>query len=176
MSLNLAKCIKSYPDFPKKGIIFRDFLPLVKNGKALHIMVNKITRFASSLHVNVIVGPEARAFLIGPPAAYKLGIGFVPARKPGKLPGNHVSASYGLEYGKSTLEMETGSIKPGERVLIVDDLIATGGTANATINLVKKLGGKVVGAAFVIELSKLNGRNAIRKYLDEHNFISLIKY
>lgn len=176
MALDLSKYIGSYRDFPKQGIVFKDFLPIVRNGKVFRLTINKIAKFAQERHADLIAGPESRAFLIGTPVAYKLGIGFVPARKKGKLPTATVSASYGLEYGKSTLYMEKESIKPGQRVIVVDDLIATGGTAKATIDLVKQLGGQVVGAAFVIELTGLQGRKKIENDVNSNDILSLVMY
>ncbi|GLB46970.1 adenine phosphoribosyltransferase [Philodulcilactobacillus myokoensis] len=172
MAFNFDKYIATYPDFPKKGILFRDITPLTENGNAFRQTVNKIADFVKSKNADLVVAPEARGFIIGCPVAYKLGIGFSPARKEGKLPGKKVSASYGLEYGKSTLYMNQSAVKPGQKVVVIDDLLATGGTIGATIKMVKELGGKVVGAAFIIELSELNGRNK----MNDCDVLSLVKY
>ena len=172
MAFNFAKYISTYQDFPKKGIQFRDISPLIKNGKVFRIVINRIASFVKHERADLIVAPEARGFIVGSPVAYKLGIGFVPARKQGKLPSSTVSASYGLEYGKSTLYMEKSAIQPGQRVVITDDLMATGGTYAATANLVHQLGGKVVGAAFIVELTGLHGRRKLKG----EDVLSLIQY
>lgn len=158
MALDLYKYVASIPDYPEKGIIFRDILPLMADGEAFKQATDEITAFARERQVDMVVGPEARGFIVGCPVAYKLGVGFAPARKKGKLPRATVSASYQLEYGEATLQMENDSVKPGQRVLVVDDLLATGGTIGATIDMVEQMGGTVVGAAFLIELKELEGR------------------
>lgn len=162
MALDLYKYVASIPDYPEKGIIFRDILPLMADGEAFKQATDEITAFARERRVDMVVGPEARGFIVGCPVAYKLGVGFAPARKKGKLPRATVSASYQLEYGEATLQMENDSVKPGQRVLVVDDLLATGGTIGATIDMVEQMGGKVVGAAFLIELKELEGRKHLR--------------
>lgn len=162
MALDLYKYVASIPDYPEKGIIFRDILPLMADGKAFKQATDEITAFARERQVDMVVGPEARGFIVGCPVAYKLGVGFAPARKKGKLPRATVSASYQLEYGEATLQMENDSVKPGQRVLVVDDLLATGGTIGATIDMVEQMGGTVVGAAFLIELKELEGRKHLR--------------
>ena len=162
MALDLYKYVASIPDYPEKGIIFRDILPLMADGEAFKQATDEITAFARERQVDMVVGPEARGFIVGCPVAYKLGVGFAPARKKGKLPRATVSASYQLEYGEATLQMENDSFKPGQRVLVVDDLLATGGTIGATIDMVEQMGGKVVGAAFLIELKELEGRKHLR--------------
>ena len=162
MALDLYKYVASIPDYPEKGIIFRDILPLMADGEAFKQATDEITAFARERQVDMVVGPEARGFIVGCPVAYKLGIGFAPARKKGKLPRATVSASYQLEYGEATLQMENDSVKPGQRVLVVDDLLATGGTIGATVDMVEQMGGKVVGAAFLIELKELEGRKHLR--------------
>ncbi|XIF19679.1 MAG: adenine phosphoribosyltransferase [Acetilactobacillus jinshanensis] len=172
MAFDFTKYISSYKDFPKKGILFRDISPLIEDPTAFRAAINRIAEFAKKERADVIVAPEARGFIVGSPVAYKLGIGFVPARKKGKLPTDTVSASYGLEYGKSTLYLEKGAVKPGERVVIVDDLLATGGTYAATAKLVQQLKGKVVGAGFIIELAALKGR----KKVHNADVLSLVKY
>ena len=162
MALDLYKYVASIPDYPEKGIVFRDILPLMADGEAFKQATDEITAFARERQVDMVVGPEARGFIVGCPVAYELGVGFAPARKKGKLPRATVSASYQLEYGEATLQMENDSVKPGQRVLVVDDLLATGGTIGATIDLVEQMGGKVVGAAFLIELKELEGRKHLR--------------
>lgn len=164
MALDLKKFIVSIPDYPEKGIIYRDILPLMANGKAFKQATDEIVDYAKNKHVDMVVGPEARGFIVGCPIAYELGVGFAPARKKGKLPRKAISSSYNLEYGSATLQMECDSIKPGQRVLVVDDLLATGGTISATIDMVERMGGVVVGTAFIIELKDLKGREKIEKY------------
>ena len=162
MALDLYKYVASIPDYPEKGIVFRDILQLMADGEAFKQATDEITAFARERQVDMVVGPEARGFIVGCPVAYKLGVGFAPARKKGKLPRATVSASYQLEYGEATLQMENDSVKPGQRVLVVDDLLATGGTIGATIDMVEQMGGTVVGAAFLIELKELEGRKHLR--------------
>ena len=162
MALDLYKYVASIPDYPEKGIIFRDILPLMADGEAFKQATDEITAFARERQVDMVVGPEARGFIVGCPVAYELGVGFAPARKKGKLPRATVSASYQLEYGEATLQMENDSVKPGQRVLVVDDLLATGGTIGATVDMVEQMGGKVVGAAFLIELKELEVRKHLR--------------
>ena len=162
MALDLYKYVASIPDYPEKGIIFRDILPLMADGEAFKQATDEITAIARERQVDMVVGPEARGFIVGCPVAYELGVGFAPARKKGKLPRATVSASYQLEYGEATLQMENDSVKPGQRVLVVDDLLATGGTIGATVDMVEQMGGKVVGAAFLIELKELEGRKHLR--------------
>nr|SFZ87954.1 Adenine phosphoribosyltransferase [Loigolactobacillus rennini] len=172
MSVNLHDYIASVPDFPENGIIYRDISPLMADGTAYRQATDEIVAYARKKEVDMIVGPEARGFIVGCPVAYKLGIGFAPARKKGKLPRPTVSASYGLEYGKSTLYLHKDAIKPGQKVLVTDDLLATGGTIAATIQLVEDLGGIVVGTAFLIELTDLNGRDKIKGY----DMLALMQY
>ena len=140
--MELEKYVESIVDFPKKGIIFRDVTPILQNGEAFSYVIDKIADFAQSVGANVILGPEARGYIFGCPIAYKLNIGFVPARKPGKLPRETISAEYGLEYGVDTICIHKDALKKGDKVLIVDDLLATGGTAGACIELCKKLAQK----------------------------------
>jgi adenine phosphoribosyltransferase len=158
MSINFKDYIASVPDFPEPGIVFRDISPLMADG------TDEIVEYAKDKGVEMIVGPEARGFIVGCPVAYKLGVGFAPARKKGKLPRETVSASYDLEYGEATLYLHKDAIRPGQRVLVCDDLLATGGTIAATIELVEKLGGIVVGTAFLVELVDLHGRDKIKQY------------
>lgn len=162
--MNLKNYIADIPDFPEKGIIFRDISPLMADGEAYRYATNQIVDYARSKDVEVIVGPEARGFIVGCPVAYDLGVGFAPARKKGKLPRETVEVSYDLEYSQAILALHKDAIKPGQKVLICDDLLATGGTMAAAIELVEKLGGEVVGLAFLIELVDLQGRKKIEGY------------
>ncbi len=170
--MDLKQMIRIIPDFPKNGVLFKDITTLLKNGKAYAYTIDSLVELCKHLEPELIVGPEARGFVAGAPLAYALEAGFVPARKPGKLPSKVVSYKYELEYGTDALEIHEDSIKPGQRVIIADDLLATGGTAFSTVKLVEKLGGIVVGLIFVIELSYLDGK----KMLDGYNVMSLIKY
>lgn len=172
MSLNLKDYIASYEDYPDPGILFRDISPLLENGDAYRQATNKIMEFAKERDVDVVIGPEARGFIVGCPVAYGLGIGFSPARKEGKLPGDTVTATYDLEYGQASLSLRRNAVKPGQRVLVTDDLLATGGTIEATIKLVEQLGGVVVGTAFIVELDDLNGREKLKGY----DILSLLNY
>lgn len=159
--MDLKQYIADVPDFPSEGILFRDITPLMQNGEAFKEAVAQMIAFAKEKNVDVIAGPESRGFIFGCPVAYELGCGFVPVRKPNKLPRETVSVSYDLEYGSNELHMHADSIKPGQRVLIIDDLLATGGTVDATVKLIQKMGGEVVGAAFLIELLDLKGRELL---------------
>ncbi len=172
MAINFRDYIATVPDFPEKGVMFRDISPLMADGKAYAAATDKIADFAKDKHVDMIVGPEARGFIVGCPVAYKLGVGFAPARKKGKLPRPTVSATYDLEYGQATLYLHKDAIKPSQRVLVTDDLLATGGTIAATIKLVEDLGGIVVGTAFIIELKDLHGRDKIKDY----DMFTLLEY
>ena len=162
--MNFKDYIATIKDFPIEGILFRDITPLMGDGEAFYEATQKIVEFAQEVNAEVIVGPESRGFIFGCPVAYDLKIGFVPVRKPGKLPRETASYSYDLEYGKNELHVHKDGIKPGQRVLIVDDLLATGGTVEATIKLVEEIGGVVVGCAFLIELTSLNGRKVLKDY------------
>lgn len=153
--------IREIPDYPKKGILFYDITTLVKDPEAYHELILQLANSIRNLDVDVVIGPEARGFVIGAPVAYALGAGFVLARKPGKLPAEVFKYSYGLEYGNDCLEIHKDAIKPGQRVALVDDLLATGGTAAATVKLIEAMGGKVVAAAFAVELTDLNGREKL---------------
>ncbi len=164
--------IREIPDFPKKGINFKDITPLLKDKRAFQYVVDSIADHYKDKAIDIVVPIEARGYIIGSAIAYKLSAGIVPVRKEGKLPSEKLSAAYQLEYGEEILEIHTDLIKPGERVLIVDDLIATGGTAEATKRLVENLQGIVVGFAFIIELTFLNGKEKIKDY----PYFSLIKY
>ncbi len=162
--MNLYNYIASIPDFPIKGILFRDVTPLVENGEAFNETVNKFVEMAKEVKADVVVGPESRGFIFGAPVAKELGIGFVPARKPGKLPREVISYEYALEYGTSKLEIVKGAIKPGQRVFVIDDLLATGGTITAVNKMVEQMGGIVAADAFVIELDDLKGREVLKDY------------
>lgn len=162
--MDYKKHIKIVQDWPKKGIKFKDITPLMDNGKVFKSAIDDIVAYAKEKKADVIVGPEARGFIIGCPVSYALEVGFVPVRKEGKLPREVIKASYGLEYGENVLTIHKDAIKPGQRVLITDDLLATGGTIEATIKLVEELGGIVVGCAFLIELAYLNGMDKLKDY------------
>lgn len=162
--MDYKKYIKIVQDWPKKGIEFKDITPLMDNGQAFKAVVDEVVEFAREKKVDIIAGPEARGFIIGCPVAYALETGFVPVRKEGKLPREVIKVNYGLEYGENVLTIHKDAIKPGQRVLITDDLLATGGTIEATIKLVESLGGIVAGCAFLIELSYLNGLEKLEGY------------
>lgn len=172
MTMDYRKYIASVENFPKEGILFRDITPLMANGKAFKSVCDDITEYVKDKGATVIVGPESRGFIFGCPVATNLEIGFVPIRKPNKLPREVITKEYDLEYGSNTLCMHKDAINKGDRVVIIDDLLATGGTVKATIDLVESLGGIVVGTTFLIELAELNGRKCLEGY-DIH---SLIKY
>ena len=170
--MDLKSKIREIPDFPKKGILFYDITTLLKDAGGFKRVIDKIGSFYDGDGIQKVVAMESRGFILGAPVAYRLGAGFVPVRKPGKLPSDVYEAKYELEYGADSLAIHQDAIAPGERVLIVDDLIATGGTVAATVQLVKKLGGIIHGVAFLIELTELRGRNK----LDGHNVLSLLSY
>jgi adenine phosphoribosyltransferase len=168
--MDLAGYIRDVPDFPIEGILFKDITTLLKDPDAFREVIDRMVEPYVDSGVECVVAVEARGYIFGAPLAYKLGAGFVPVRKPGKLPAKIISESYTLEYGTNSLEMHEDAIQPGQRVLIVDDLLATGGSARATVNLVEKLGGRVIGVAFMIELDFLNGRDQLEGY----DLVSLI--
>jgi len=170
--MDFKKYIADIPNFPIEGILFRDITPLMADGKVFRAATDQMVEFAKETNAELVVGPESRGFIFGCPVSSALEIGFVPVRKPGKLPRETVSYSYALEYGKNELHVHKDAITPGQRVLIVDDLLATGGTVEATIKLVEQLGGIVVGCAFLIELSALKGRDVLKGY----NVFALINY
>ncbi|WP_096440392.1 adenine phosphoribosyltransferase [Alteribacter populi] len=159
-------------NFPKEGIRFKDITTLMENGEAYKKAIDDMAEFAKEKNIDVVVGPEARGFVVGCPISYSLGIGFVPVRKAGKLPREVLAVDYGLEYGKDSLNIHKDSIKPGQKVLISDDLLATGGTIEATIKMVEGLGGVVAGIVFMIELTYLEGREKLKDY----NVYSLVQY
>lgn len=170
--MNLKELIREVPDFPKPGISFKDITTLLKNGEALKYVTDQFASHFQSAKPDLIVGAESRGFIFGAPLAYKMGTGFVLVRKPGKLPAATKRVTYQLEYGEDSLEIHTDAIKPGQKVLIVDDLLATGGTISATAELVKELGGIIVGFAFIIELDPLKGREKLAGY----DVLSLVHY
>lgn len=158
--MDLTKYVADIKDFPEEGIIFRDVTPLMQDKDAFKETIDQFVSWANNLEakVDIVAGPEARGFLFGCPVAYNINAGFVPVRKPGKLPRETINESYDLEYGKNEVHIHKDSIKPGENVIIVDDLLATGGTVEATVKLVERLGDKVIGISFLIELEDLKGR------------------
>ncbi|MEF2900601.1 MAG: adenine phosphoribosyltransferase [Terrisporobacter sp.] len=170
--MDLKQTVRVIENFPKEGISFKDITTLLQNGEALKFAIDEIIADLKDKDVDLIVGPEARGFLMGTPVAYGMGVGFVPVRKPGKLPWEVESLEYDLEYGSNILEIHKDAIKPGQKVAIVDDLLATGGTMEAAAELIEKLGGEVVSMQFLIELEDLDGREKLTKY----NVNSLIKY
>ena len=172
LTTEVEAIIRNVPDFPKPGIQFKDITPLLSNSDLLAKVIAYFHAHYASQKIDAIVGVESRGFLFGVPLALSLGVPFVPARKKGKLPADRIEYSYDLEYGSATLEMHRDAISPGQRVVIIDDLLATGGTAHATAKLVAQLGGEVASFAFVIELGFLNGRNAI----GDSEVVSLINY
>jgi adenine phosphoribosyltransferase len=172
VTVDLGSYVRDIPDFPKPGIVFKDITPVLAAPEALDAAVAGLAGFARDLDVELVVGAEARGFLLGPAIARELGAGFILARKPGKLPRATVQAEYALEYGTDTLELHSDAVHGGSRVLVHDDLLATGGTASATCSLVEQLGGVVVGCAFLIELAFLNGRGR----LQGRNVRSLLSY
>ena len=170
--MDLASTIRSVPDFPIEGILFYDITTLLKNPAAMKESVDRFTDHYRDKAIDLVVGIESRGFIFGMPLAYQLGVGFVPVRKPGKLPAETITESYALEYGSNTLEIHIDAIEKGQKILIIDDLLATGGTARATVNLVEKLGGSVAGLAFAVELNFLKGREKLEGY----DILSLIRY
>jgi adenine phosphoribosyltransferase len=170
--MNFKEYIRIIPDFPQPGIRFKDITTLLKDGAVYQAAINTLVDKVKEKQIDLIAGPEARGFVVGAPIAYALGTGFVPIRKAGKLPGETVEVNYSKEYGKDALTIHADAIKPGQKVLICDDLLATGGTIKSTIELVEKLGGEVVGCAFFIELTYLEGRKNIEGY----ECISLVQY
>jgi adenine phosphoribosyltransferase len=168
----LKSAIREIPDWPKKGILFYDVTTLLKQGSCFEQTVNALIEPYKQTPIDLVLGIEARGFIFAPPVAYALKAGFIPVRKPGKLPAAKLQVNYQLEYGTDCLEIHQDAIEPGQRVLIVDDLIATGGTAQAVAEMVDTMGATVVGLAFVVELTSLHGRDKLTKY----NLHSLLKY
>jgi adenine phosphoribosyltransferase len=162
--MDLKAFVRDVPDFPKPGITFKDITPLLQDPLALRYAIDQLAVFGVACRPDVVLGAEARGFILGAALAYSLGAGFVPARKPGKLPWRVSQADYALEYGTDSLQMHEDAIRPGQRVLVHDDLLATGGTARAKIELVEQAGGVVVGVAFLIELAFLGGRDKLKGY------------
>ena len=172
MSADLAGYIRDIPDFPKPGILFRDITPLMASPAGFRTAVAGLAAYGREVEAELVIGAEARGFLLGPALANELGVGFVLARKPGKLPYDTVTAEYELEYGTDRLELHTDAITPATRVLVHDDLLATGGTAQALCSLVEQLGGTVAGCGFLIELAELHGRDKVAP----HDVHSLLQY
>ena len=170
--MDLKEKIRVIDNFPKEGISFKDVTTLLQDKDALKYTIDKIAEYLKDKNIDVVVGPEARGFLFGVPVAYAIGAGFVPVRKKGKLPYDTISVSYDLEYGSDELEIHKDAIKPGQRVAIVDDLLATGGTIGSVAKLVEQIGGEVVTANFVIELKELNGKSKLEGY----DIMSLVEY
>ncbi len=164
--------IRSIPDFPIKGIMFRDITTLLKDAKGFQIIIDDLVEKYKQMHIDIVAGIESRGFIIGGALAYKLNLPFVPIRKPGKLPGEYISQEYSLEYGTNTLQIHTDAVEPSQNVLLIDDLLATGGSAKAAIDLIEKLKGIVKAIAFIIELPDLGGR----KVLNNYNIYSTVKY
>ena len=170
--IDLASRIRDVQDFPQKGIVFKDITTLLKDGQAFKQALDELTSRVRPWGVEAVVGMESRGFIFAAPIAYTLGVGFVPVRKLGKLPAETIEAEYALEYGTNTLELHVDAIQEGQRVLVVDDLLATGGTVGATIDLVERLGGEVTGTAFLAELTFLQGRSRLEGY----RVTSLVSY
>jgi len=170
--IELKEKIRNIPDFPVKGIQFKDITTLLKDKEAFKFSIDKITRHCKKYQIDYIAGIEARGFIIGAPVAYQLGVGFLPIRKPEKLPSEVEKISYELEYGENVLEIHKDAIDSGDKIMVIDDLLATGGTTAAVFKLIEKLGGKVVGASFIIELAFLNPREILKGY----DIFSLVQY
>ncbi|MDQ3701465.1 MAG: adenine phosphoribosyltransferase [Chloroflexota bacterium] len=170
--IDLAALIRDVPDFPQPGILFKDITTLIKHGPALRLVIDRLTERYQGAGIDRVVGIESRGFIFAAPIAYHLGAGFVPVRKPGKLPAVAIKREYDLEYGSNILEVHQDAIDPGQRVLIVDDVLATGGSAAAAAHLVSKLGGTVAGIAVVVELTFLNGRERLPGY----DVVSLVQF
>lgn len=171
-SAELASLIRDIPDFPKKGIVFKDITTLLKDGAAFRRAIDQMAEAVRPYRFDGVIGMESRGFIFAAPIAHLLGVGFIPVRKLGKLPGDTISAEYELEYGTNTLEVHADAVQRGQRLLIVDDLLATGGTVSATIDLVKRLGGEVACLAFLVELDFLKGRDRLKGY----DVVSLIHF
>jgi adenine phosphoribosyltransferase len=172
MAIDLRERVRDVRDWPEQGIIFRDITPLLRDPEALDQTIHELAEWGKERRPDVVLGAEARGFILGAAIAREIGCGFVPARRPGKLPPETIGATYALEYGENTLELHPETIRPGDRVLIHDDVLATGGTVEAIAGLVESLGAEVVGVAFIIELTFLGGRERLQQY----DFHSLIAY
>lgn len=170
--IRLEDQIRDIPDFPQKGVLFKDITPLLQDPEAFHAAMDRLAAHYAGAGIETVIGVESRGFIFGAPLAYLLNCGFVPVRKFGKLPSQTASVEYALEYGTNVVEIHVDAIKPGQRVLIVDDLLATGGTVSAAIELVERLGGHVAGIAFLVELTFLKGR----EHLAGHDVFALIQY
>lgn len=160
--IDLASRVRDVPDFPVEGILFKDITTLLQDPSAYHLAIDGLYEAVRQIEADVVVAMESRGFIVGAPLAYLMGVGFVPVRKLGKLPAETISIEYELEYGANTLEVHRDAVVPGQRVLVVDDLLATGGTVAATLDLVRELGGRPVAAAFLIELQALGGRSRLQ--------------
>ena len=170
--IRLEDYIRDVQDFPQQGVLFKDITPMLQDGPAFHAAIDRLAAHYAGAGIQTVVGVESRGFIFGAPLAYQLNCGFVPVRKFGKLPNETVSVEYALEYGTNVVEIHKDAVKPGERVLIVDDLLATGGTVSAAIELVENIGGHIAGIAFLVELTFLKGRD----HLKGHDVFALIKY
>ncbi|MBE6062889.1 MAG: adenine phosphoribosyltransferase [Clostridium butyricum] len=170
--MDFKEKIRVIEDFPKEGISFKDITTLIGDPEGLKGSIDAIVDYLKDKNIDAIVGPEARGFIFGVPVAYALGVGFIPVRKPGKLPAETISVTYDLEYGSDTIEMHKDAIKPGQRVAVVDDLLATGGTVQAVADLIEQAGGVVVSLDFVTELTELKGRDKLKNY----DVMSLVEY
>jgi len=170
--MDLKNLVRVIPDFPKEGILFRDITTVLKDAEGLHQSVNAMSEKLEGIDFDVVVGPESRGFIFGVPIAYNMKKGFVPARKEGKLPYETIRKSYGLEYGEATIELHKDAIQKGQKVVIADDLLATGGTCKAICELIEESGAEVVGIVFFIEIEELKGRETLEGY----NIHSIIKY
>ena len=170
--MNFKEYIRVIPDFPQPGIRFKDITTLLKDGAAFRAAIRAMADAVADRNIELVAGPEARGFVIGAPLALELGVGFVPIRKSGKLPAETVEASYNLEYGTDRLAVHKDAVRPGQRVLVADDLLATGGTIETCVRLLRQLGAEVVGASFLIELGYLNGRDRLK----DVNVFSLVRY
>ena len=162
--MDLKSCVREIPDFPQEGVLFRDITPLIADAEAFRELVDQMAGMLKDVDFDYIVAPEARGFIVGVPVALKAGAGFVPVRKPGKLPYETIRESYDLEYGSNTIEMHKDALKKGDKVVVMDDLLATGGTAEAVCRLCEKLGAQVQAVSFAIELTALGGRECLKKY------------
>src|SRR5579864_2592383 len=170
--IRLEDWIRDIPDFPQKGVLFKDITPMLQDGVAFRAALDRLAAHYAGAGIQAVVGVESRGFIFGAPLAYLLNCGFVPVRKFGKLPSQTVSVEYALEYGTNIVEVHQDAVKPGQRVLIVDDLLATGGTVSAAIELIELLGGQIAGIAFLVELTFLKGR----EHLSNYDVFALIKY